>query len=101
MLYEVYKSGRPCVVTWATSLLSCVMLLIASSATAEPIRSGAIQVIDGDTISASGRTTRLRPTRAAPLDIIIDTDFYGDVDDAAALVWPFRRTLTATLICSA
>jgi endonuclease YncB( thermonuclease family) len=38
---------------------SCLLLLIASTATAEPILSGAIQVIDGDTISTQGRTIRL------------------------------------------
>ena len=38
--------------------LSCLLLLIASLATAEPIPSGAIQVIDGDTISSRGRTVR-------------------------------------------
>ena len=40
-------------------LFACVLLLIASSATAKPIPSDAIQVIDGDTISARGRTVRL------------------------------------------
>ena len=39
--------------------LSCLLLLIATTATAEPIATGAIQVIDGDTISARGQTVRL------------------------------------------
>jgi len=42
-----------------TAALSCLLLLIASSATAEPIASGAIQVIDGDTITSQGKTVRL------------------------------------------
>ena len=45
------------IVTRAAAL-SC-LLLIASTARAEPIPSGAIQVIDGDTISARGQTIRL------------------------------------------
>ena len=40
-------------------VLACLLLLIASSGKAEPIASGAIQVIDGDTISARGQTVRL------------------------------------------
>src|SRR5688572_23583067 len=40
-------------------LFACVLLLIASSATAEPISSSAIQIIDGDTIRTRGRTVRL------------------------------------------
>jgi endonuclease YncB( thermonuclease family) len=42
-----------------TAALSCLLLLIASSVTAEPIASGAIQVIDGDTIAIRGQTVRL------------------------------------------
>ena len=45
------------IVTRAAAL-SC-LLLIASTARAEPIPSGAIQVIDGDTISTQGQTVRL------------------------------------------
>jgi endonuclease YncB( thermonuclease family) len=40
-------------------LLACLLLLVASPAIAEPIHPGAIQVIDGDTISANGKTVRL------------------------------------------
>ena len=39
--------------------LACLLLFIASMARAEPIPSGAIQVIDGDTISTRGQTVRL------------------------------------------
>ena len=39
--------------------LAYVVALIASSAAAEPIATGAIQVIDGDTISSRGQTVRL------------------------------------------
>ena len=39
--------------------LCCLLLLIATTATAEPIPPGAIQVIDGDTISTRGQTVRL------------------------------------------
>ena len=39
--------------------LACLLFLIALTAKAEPIPSGAIQVIDGDTISARGQTVRL------------------------------------------
>ncbi len=39
--------------------LCCLLLLIATTATAEPIHSGATQVLDGDTISARGKTGRL------------------------------------------
>ena len=40
-------------------LLVCLLLLVTWSATAEPISPGAIQVIDGDTISARRQTVRL------------------------------------------
>ena len=40
-------------------LLVCLLLLVTWSATAEPVSPGAIQVIDGDTISAQGKTVRL------------------------------------------
>ena len=40
-------------------VLVCLLLVIATSATAEPIASGAIQVIDGDTIATRGQTVRL------------------------------------------
>ena len=36
-----------------------LLLLIATTATAEPIASGVIQVLDGDTISTRGQTVRL------------------------------------------
>ena len=39
--------------------LSCLLLLIAMTARADPIASGAIQVIDGDTISTRDQTVRL------------------------------------------
>jgi len=39
--------------------LACLLLLIATTAGAEPVPSGALQVIDGDTIRARGRTVRL------------------------------------------
>jgi endonuclease YncB( thermonuclease family) len=41
------------------NLLACLLVAIASIAQAEPIASGAIQVIDGDTIRAGGRLVRL------------------------------------------
>ena len=39
--------------------LCCLLLLIATTATAEPIAPGAIQVLEGDTIAARGKTVRL------------------------------------------
>ena len=41
-------------------VLACLLLLIASSATAEPIASDVIQVIDGDTITVSGISRHVR-----------------------------------------
>jgi micrococcal nuclease len=45
--------------TMRIPLLACLLFLVAFGAAAEPVPSGAIQVIDGDTISARGRTVRL------------------------------------------
>jgi endonuclease YncB( thermonuclease family) len=39
--------------------LACLLLLITANASADPIQSGAIQVIDADTITASGKTVGL------------------------------------------
>ena len=55
------------------TLLACLLLLIASTAMAEPILSGAIQVIDGD-----------RPARAGALSVpelngFHDTVFQEDI----------------------
>jgi endonuclease YncB( thermonuclease family) len=39
--------------------LACLLLLIAANASADPVASGAIQVIDADTITAGGKTVGL------------------------------------------
>lgn len=39
--------------------LACLLLLLAANASADPIASGAIEVIDADTITASGKTLSL------------------------------------------
>jgi endonuclease YncB( thermonuclease family) len=39
--------------------LACLLFLVAANASADPIASGAIQVIDGDTITAGGQSIGL------------------------------------------
>ena len=55
------------------SALACFLLLIASSSTAEPIASGAVQVIDRDTISTRGDMTWLTINDARRVGIDIET----------------------------
>ena len=54
--------------------LACLLLLIATNASADPIQSGAIQVIDGDTITAGGQTVHLLGFDTPEADMNADCD---------------------------